>query len=214
MKKAFTVCFPSATRTEWHESDDKGEEHDDLENVDLWEDVSETLQEDVDPIQTSCQQLRLQCFAHSLQLVVRDGLKDTKIIICALAKVTKFWSLLHTTCGLKEAFEKMYGANRCIPSAVATRWNSTLCLVQAVTDLDPQSLDVLLEDERHKNLCLTGRELSQLKELVEMLVLFLQATDLTQAEKLVTVSAALPSILSLNSHLNSTCRRKFITCEV
>lgn len=86
---------------------------------------------------------------------------------------------------------------------MATRWNSLLRLVQADTDLDPQSLNILLENERHKNLCLTGREFSQLKELVEILGPFLHATDLTQAEKLVTVSAALPSILSLNSHLNS-----------
>lgn len=203
MKKAFTVCFPSTTRAERHESDDEGEDDDELENDDLWEDTGETLQEDVDTIHSSCRQQRLQCFAHSLQLVVRDGLKETKIINCALAKVTKFCSLLHTTCGLKEAFEKTYGANRSISSAVATRWNSTLRLVQAVTDLDPQSLNTLLEDERHKSLCLTGRELSQLKELVEILGPFLQATDLTQAEKVVTLSAALPSILSLNSHLNS-----------
>ncbi|KAJ4923315.1 hypothetical protein JOQ06_016437 [Pogonophryne albipinna] len=56
-----------------------------------------------------------------------------------MAKVTKFCSLLHSTCGLKEAFEGQYGANRSIPSAVSTRWNSTLRLVEAVTDLDPQA---------------------------------------------------------------------------
>ena len=119
-----------------------------------------------------------------------------------MAKVTKFCSLLHTTCGLKEAFEKEYGANRSIPAAVATRWNSTLRLVKSVTDLDPQSLNTLLE-EGHRNLCLTGKELSQMKELVEILLPFLEATDLTQGEKVVTLSAALPSILSLNNHLNS-----------
>lgn len=76
MKKAFsllsTVCFPSTSRVEWHESDDETEEHDDLENVDLWEDASKTLQENVDTIQSSYRQQRLHCFAHSLQLVKRD----------------------------------------------------------------------------------------------------------------------------------------------
>ena len=38
---------------------------------------------------------------------------------------------------------------------------------------------------------------------MEILAPFLQATDLTQGEKVVTLSAALPCILSLNSHLNS-----------
>ncbi len=118
-----------------------------------------------------------------------------------MAKVTKFCSLLHSTCGLKEAFEAEYGANRSIPSAVATRWNSTLRLVEAVTGLDPQSLNSLLESQGHKGLCLSAREWGQLQELVEVLAPFLQATDLTQGEKVVTLSAALPSVLSLNSHL-------------
>lgn len=75
--------------------------------------------------------------------------------------------------------------------------------MKSVTDLDPQTLNTLLEEEGHKNLCLSGKELSQLKELVEILLPFLEATDLTQGEKVVTLSAALPSILSLNNHLNS-----------
>ncbi|KAK0151144.1 putative AC transposase [Merluccius polli] len=191
MKKAFTVCFPSATVME----------DDDLENGDLWEDVIEDYKDDVESIQSSCRQKRLQCFAHSLQLVVRDGLKEVKVLNSAMAKVTKFCTLLHSTCGLKEAFEAQYGANRSIPSAVVTRWNSTLRLVEAVTDLDLQNLNTLLDTQGHKGLCLSAREWGQLKELVEILAPFLQATDLTQGEKVVTLSAALPCVLSLNSHL-------------
>ncbi|KAL7383777.1 hypothetical protein ABVT39_017213 [Epinephelus coioides] len=197
MRKAFTVCFPSATTTESEDGDD------DLENSNLWEDLSDNFQDDVESIQCSCRQQRLQCFAYSLQLVVRDGLKETKTLNSAMAKVTKFCSLLHSTCGLKEAFEKEYGANRSIPSAVSTRWNTTLRLVESITDLDPQSLNTLLEAQGHKGLCLSARELSQLKELVDILSPFLQAADLTQGEKVVTLSAALPCVLSLNSHLNS-----------
>lgn len=95
MKKAFMVCFPSATSSE----------DDDLENGDMWEDVNWDHQDDVESIQSSCQQKQLQCFAHSLLLVVRDGLKDIKVLNSAMAKVTKFCTLLHSTCGLKEAFE-------------------------------------------------------------------------------------------------------------
>ncbi|KAL7879730.1 hypothetical protein SRHO_G00019840 [Serrasalmus rhombeus] len=196
MKKAFTVCFPS-TVTDSEDGDN------DLENGNLWEETSEEFQDDVESIQRSCRQQRLQCFAHSLQLVVRDGLKETKCINNAMAKLTKFCSLLHSTCSMKEAFEAQYGANHSIPSAVSTRWNSTLRLVEAVTDLDLQNLNVLLETQGHKGLCMSAREWSQLKELVEILAPFLQATDLTQGEKVVTVSAALPCVLSLNSHLTT-----------
>ena len=204
MKKAFTVCFPSAA--ERVESGDEVDDED-VDNADFWEDPGEELQSDMDTIQNSCRQQRLQCFAHSLQLVVRDGLKETKSINCAMAKVTKFCSLLHSTCGLKEAFEAQYGANRSIPAAIATRWNSTLRLVQSVTDLEPQGLNTMLEEQGQRNLCLSGRELTQLKELVEILSPFLDATDLTQGEKVVTLSAALPSILSLNTHLNSMLKK-------
>lgn len=132
---------------------------------------------------------------------MRDGLKETKVLNSAMAKVTKFCSLLHSTCGLKEAFEAEYGANRSIPSAVSTRWNSTLRLVESVTNLDLQSLNTLLEAQGHKSMCLSAREWSQLKELVHVLAPFQQATDLTQGEKVVTLSAVLPCVLSLNSHL-------------
>lgn len=98
--KASTVCFPSATTTESEDGED------DLENSNLWEDVSENFQDDVEAIQSSCRKQRLQSFAHSLQLVVRDGLKETKTLNSAMAKVTKFYSLLHSTCGhLRERME-------------------------------------------------------------------------------------------------------------
>lgn len=74
MRKAFTVCFPSATTTESEDAED------DLENSNLWEDVSENFQDDVETIQSSCHPQHLQCFAHSLQLVVHDGLKETKTL--------------------------------------------------------------------------------------------------------------------------------------
>lgn len=81
MKKAFTVCFPSGTS---NEDDDEG-----LENGDRWEDLSEEYQDDMETTRSSCRQQQLQCFAHSLQLVVRDGLKETKVLSSAMAKVTK-----------------------------------------------------------------------------------------------------------------------------
>ncbi|KAK7896570.1 hypothetical protein WMY93_021895 [Mugilogobius chulae] len=193
MKKAFTTSFPSEKP--------KREETDELENAALWEELADDFQEDVDAIQSSCRQQRLQCFAHTLQLVVRDGLKETKSLNIPITKVSKLWSMLHSACKIKEAFEETFGANRSIPGAVSTRWNSTLCLVDTVTNLDLQTLNTLLETQGHKELCLSTTEWSHLNELVEVLSPFLQATDLTQGEKVVSISAALPCVLSLNSHL-------------
>lgn len=114
-----------------------------------------------------------------------------------MAKVTKLCSLIHITCGLKEAFEAEFGVNSSVPAAVSTRWNSILQLVKAVTDLNQQSLNTLVEAQGHKELCLSPREWSQLLDP------FVQATNLTQGENVVTLSAALLCVLSLNYHLQS-----------
>ncbi|CAL8253532.1 unnamed protein product [Boreogadus saida] len=67
--------------------------------------------------------------------------------------------------------------------------------------------DLTLEEQQtvekagHKELSFTPREWNLLKELVEILKPFGEATDLTQGEKVVTISAVVPSVLSLNHHL-------------
>lgn len=68
MKKAFTVCFLSAV----DETEDEP-----IDDPELWYDLSS---EDMD------KQTCLQCFAHSLKLVVGDGLKETKATASTLAK--------------------------------------------------------------------------------------------------------------------------------
>lgn len=43
----------------------------------------------------------LRCFAHSLQLVIRDGLKPVKQLTAVLGKCCKISSLLHTSTKFK-----------------------------------------------------------------------------------------------------------------
>lgn len=92
-----------------------------------------------------------------------------------------FYSLLHSTCGLKEAFEMVSVE----PSG------TSLQLYQqdgpALYALQRQSLTGIpkfLEAQGHKRLRLSARELSQLKELVEVLAPFIQG-DLIQLSNLV-----------------------------
>ena len=76
MKKAFSVSLLA--------------EPDLQEDDDLWQDLPE---EDsaVDSITTE----RVSCFAHSLQLAVKDGLRDRKCFSSAMSKVSKMSTLLH-----------------------------------------------------------------------------------------------------------------------
>ncbi|GAA6107791.1 uncharacterized protein LOC107722188 [Tachysurus ichikawai] len=60
---------------------------------------------------------RLSCFAHSLQLVVHDGMKEAKAFSSALAKMSKLTSLLHTTTDLTEG-EKMVTISMVVPTVL------------------------------------------------------------------------------------------------
>ncbi|XP_056147799.1 uncharacterized protein LOC130122798 [Lampris incognitus] len=64
-----------------------------------------------------------------------------------------------------------------------------------------QKLSSVLESEGHKSLILSPREYAQLKELIEVLDPFLEATNLIQGETTVTVSVIVPCVLTLRCHL-------------
>lgn len=68
MWNALTVCFPTE---QGEERDDDGDHLDDPE---LWHDLTLEDQETVDAAKGKKQ--HLQCFIHTLQLVVRDGLTE------------------------------------------------------------------------------------------------------------------------------------------
>lgn len=127
-------------------------------------------------------QTRLQCFAHTLQLVIGDGLKETKLISAALAKTSRLSSLLHTSTSFKESFENEFG-QRGIPACVTTCWNSTLRQLKAVLSCDHLRLCTFLENVGHKAIIFTAREWNQTQELVQVLQPFAEATNLTQGEK-------------------------------
>ena len=99
MRAAFTVNFPtecSADDIESETTDDDG----------IWEDLDGTDNAHVESaFDTVSHQQRLSCFAHSLQLVIGDGLKDCKVINLAIAKAVKLTSLLHQSTVFKEKFE-------------------------------------------------------------------------------------------------------------
>ncbi|CAJ1074294.1 uncharacterized protein LOC117545812 [Xyrichtys novacula] len=173
MRKAFTVCFST-------EHEDEVYENDRIDDPELWNKL--TLEDQ----QT---------------LVVGDGLKETKVSSPALSKLSKLSSLLHTSSTFKDVFNAEFGEQRGIPAAVNTRWNSTLRQVKAVLHFDHAKLSRTVENAGHRELLFTSREWNLLKELVEILNPFGEATDLTQGEKVVTISSVVPSVLSLNHHL-------------
>ena len=101
MRKAFSTCFPQ-------HGGEEDEEEEGVEGDDMWTDLPVEDQERVDLFLQTKAQTRQQCFAHTLQLVVGDGLKDTKIANAALAKACKLSSLLHSSTSFKDIFERVW----------------------------------------------------------------------------------------------------------
>ena len=96
----------------------------------------------------------------------------------------------------KEKVEAAF-PGRSIPVANATRWNSTYRQLQSIVSLDSKKLsEVYADDFSHVKMLL--KDLAQLTELCELLARFIEATDITQGEKSVTISLVVPCILSLN----------------
>jgi len=194
MKCAFKVKLPQQSVDP---ADENEEEIDNLDDEELWVDLDnnqETL------LEMAGSRQRLSCFAHSLQLVIGDGLKEAKCISLAIAKASKLISLLHSSTTFKNRFKATFGSGKSIPVANVTRWNSTFKQVQAITSLDYKNLAEVCGKE-FENVVFTLRDWNQLQELSEILGPFSEATDLTQGEKSVTISMVVPTVLDLNTHL-------------
>ena len=166
------------------------EEVEDVADPEMWESVTEEDAAELNgTMSTQCRGERLSCFEHTLHLTLKDGLKESRCVAAALAKSCKVTSLLHTSATFKGAFEQAFGTDKSLPAAVSTRLNSTLRQVKAVIGLDLNELAAILEAHGHNSLVLSSWEY--------VLDPFLEATQLTEGEKVVTISFALPFVLSL-----------------
>lgn len=63
---------------------------------------------------------QLQSFAHALQLVVEDGLKEAKVAAFSLSKLSKLSSPLYLSTPIKNMFDGEFGEEKSIPAAVNT----------------------------------------------------------------------------------------------
>ena len=93
-----------------------------------------------------------------------------------------------------EKMEALYG--KTLIAKNETRWNSQLKMVRRIIEVD---IDKVVEK---RELCLTSDEKAVLRELVEVLEPFEEATDILQGDKYSSISLVIPSLLGLKRHLN------------
>ena len=79
------------------------------------------------------------CFAHTLQLVVKDGLKEAGALTKVIAKASKVVTYVRKSTIATDLLE---GEGR-LQAANATRWNSEVKMIRSVLKISQQKLDQL-----------------------------------------------------------------------
>lgn len=156
--------------------------------------VIELIKTSLDNISGNNEALRIPCFAHTIQLVVNDGLKHVSTIQTALTKVSKIAKLSHTSTIFAEKLEKL---GKSIPRANKTRWNSQFNTVEKVCRISSTDLNEILISLKRKDLCLLTKDYHMLNEFLSLLILFADATTITQAEDTPSISFIAPILLSI-----------------
>ncbi len=103
------------------------------------------------------------CFSHTLQLVVKDGLKESNRVTNIISKCSKIVALVRRSTVLTEILE---GENR-LQTATETRWNSQLKIVRSFLKISSEILD-----KADLQIKLTTFERSMLEELISILIPF------------------------------------------
>ena len=133
------------------------------------------------------------CFAHTIQLVVKDGFKNAEANNKVLSKRASIVSYVRKSVNTSEILE----SERRLQAKVATKWNSELKSIQSLMCVPVEKLQ-LLDCQQ-----LNSYDSLILNDLIEMLMPFEEATDATQGQNIVTVSFIIPCIRGLRASLNS-----------
>ena len=134
------------------------------------------------------------CFAHTLQLVVKDVMKDIgsslqKVIANASNIVTHIKKSVHASEFLED-FKRVQASN-------VTCWNSEVKIIRSVLNIPADKLDQL---DTQKS---TYHERSLLTDLLKVLFPFEEATDVIQKQNMTSASFIVPCIRGLKAVLSS-----------
>ena len=156
------------------------------------EDPEPVEEPDGDPALLEYLPPHVPCFTHTLQLVVRDGLRDIGPMGRVLAKVSRIVNFVHHSTSASELFSNDVR----LQVANATRWNSQLKMIRSLLAVSDATL-AQLEPQYQ----ISAYEKQLLSELAEILTPFETATDQTQGEVKVTASLIIPCIRGLRTEM-------------
>ncbi|CAF1334543.1 unnamed protein product [Didymodactylos carnosus] len=160
--------------------------------------INDDLNEVIDEALMTIDFKRIPCFAHTLQLVVDDGIKNSAAVKSSLTKIAKIAKFSHTRTVFAERLEILKAT---IPSNTNIRWNSQFHTITKVVQIDIDKLNIILYELNKSQLMLTQRNKIIIDEFISLFYLFNEATIQTQAENSPTISLVGPCLLSILNDL-------------
>lgn len=141
---------------------------------------------------------RLSCFAHSLQLAIRDGLTDIPILSKTLLKCNKISNKSHKSTKIADLLDDV---DKKLKRSNVTRWNSEYLMIKSVLHLGKETIEEITKTIDDDDLVFTNNDFSVLRELIDILEPFADITISCQSEIATTVSMVVPSIVHIIHHL-------------
>lgn len=142
--------------------------------------------------------VRLSCFAHSMQLCIRDGLRKVSYVPKVLAKCQVLAKAAHKSTKVADALEAL---NKHINKANLTRWNSEYLLCKSILSVGKTDLE-LVSTEMENPVKFSVNDLIVLEEIINILDPFYEISIRCQSELAVSASLVVPSISHLLCHLS------------
>jgi hypothetical protein len=113
--------------------------------------------------------IRLSCFAHSLQLAIRDGLKDAPYLSKSLSKCIKLARKSHKSSKIADLLEDI---GKTINRSNITRWSSEYLLIKSIIGLGKKTIDEITNVIDDDELKFNSNDFIVLKEAIDILEQF------------------------------------------
>ena len=170
---------------------------DEVESDELEEEQEDNYQGSIGTDAYSELNQHIPCFAHVLQLVIKDGFQQASSINEVLSKVSTIVKHVRKSVNASE----ILGSEKRLQTANVTRWNSQLKMIRSVLRVPDEKLTSL------DTQTLTVYDRKVLEDLVEILTPFETATHCVQGDNIVTSSMIVPCVKVLKSKVELLSRK-------
>ena len=149
----------------------------------------------------------MSCLAHTIQLVIKDGLKDDPTQNL-LSKVRAIVRKVRSSSVVNEDLQKK--SFKMLVNDCPTRWSSTHYMLRRLLSLRKEVTKLFTENGWD---CMLTSEWNRVSDLTNLLQPFSDYTNLLQTDTM-SLSNVIPSILELECHLDDTKANRVVTRQL